>query len=214
MKMRVNVGKPHLAPREGQAPLCRARKVPTDGEFSKPVLRKKRIMIQLRDGRIEDMLRIQEIEQASSRRFARIGMAEIAADAPTSSATLSARIGSRDLVVAADAKDIPIGFAMFSEVDACGYIEEMDVLPSHAGRRIGAALIDEIGRRSEARGLSALLLSTFRDVPWNAPYYRRLGFETIEDKAVSLAMARIRRDHMARGLDEKNRVFMRRPIAR
>jgi GNAT superfamily N-acetyltransferase len=170
-------------------------------------------MNQLRDGRIEEVARIQEIEKASSGRFAQIGMVEIAVDAPTSSATLVARIGSRDLVVAVDTENRPIGFAMFSEIGACGYIEQMDVLPSHAGQRIGAALIDEIGRRCAARGLSALLLSTFRDVPWNAPYYRRLGFEGIDDKALSHAMAQIRRDHRARGLDETLRVFMRRPIS-
>jgi hypothetical protein len=27
------------------------------------------------------------------------------------------------------------------------------------------------------RNVAALTLTTFRDVPWNAPYYARLGFE-------------------------------------
>jgi GNAT superfamily N-acetyltransferase len=137
-------------------------------------------MNHLRDGRGEDVARIQEIEQASSQRFAQIGMHEIAADAPTSSPTLTARIGSRDLIVAVDEKDQPIAFAMFSEIDHCGCIEQIDVLPSHAGHHFGASLIEKIDRRGLARGWSALLLSTFRDVPWNAPYYRRLGFEMME----------------------------------
>ena len=28
-------------------------------------------------------------------------------------------------------------------------------------------------------GRAALTLTTFRDVPWNAPYYRRLGFAVL-----------------------------------
>jgi hypothetical protein len=47
-------------------------------------------------------------------------------------------------------------------------------------------------------------------VPFNAPYYRRLGFEDVE--ALTPAMAEIRAEHEARGLDETQRVFMRRPL--
>jgi GNAT superfamily N-acetyltransferase len=118
------------------------------------------------------------------------------------------------VIVAVDASAMPVAFAIFSEIDACGYIEQMDVLPSHARQRIGATLINEIARRCGDRGLSALLLSTFRNVPWNAPYYLRLGFEVIPDAELSLALGRIRRTHLARGLDENLRVFMRRPIAK
>ncbi|CAN5517152.1 GNAT family N-acetyltransferase [soil metagenome] len=31
------------------------------------------------------------------------------------------------------------------------------------------------------KGLDGLTLTTFRDVPWNAPYYRRLGFTDLPD---------------------------------
>jgi hypothetical protein len=56
------------------------------------------------------------------------------------------------------------------------------------------------------------LLSTFRDVPWNAPYYRRLGFTDIVDAALSPALLQIRQEHIERGLDETRRVFMRKPL--
>jgi hypothetical protein len=57
------------------------------------------------------------------------------------------------------------------------------------------------------------VLSTFRDVPWNAPYYRRLGFADIDIAELDAALIERRNAHIARGLDESKRVFMRRDLA-
>jgi hypothetical protein len=73
-------------------------------------------------------------------------------------------------------------------------------------RRLGAALIAAL-----EPAWSALLLSTFRDVPWNAPYYARLGFRVVEPLTPALEV--IRAEHLARGLDESRRVFMRKDRA-
>jgi N-acetylglutamate synthase-like GNAT family acetyltransferase len=86
------------------------------------------------------------------------------------------------------------------------------VLPAFGGRRIGAALLDAVAERARADGLARLTLSTFRDVPWNAPWYRRLGFTDIADDALTSGLLDIRREHLARGLDERQRVFMARRI--
>jgi ribosomal protein S18 acetylase RimI-like enzyme len=105
-----------------------------------------------------------------------------------------------------------IGFVVFRPLEGAAYIEEVDVLPAHAGRRIGAALLDEAARRAAVRGLDALTLSTFRHVPWNAPYYRRLGFRELAEAALTPGLRAVRADNIARGLDETQRCFMRRPI--
>ena len=46
------------------------------------------------------------------------------------------------------------------------------------GKGIGRRLIACVADRP-AKGLASLTLTTFRDVPWNAPFYARLGFEMI-----------------------------------
>jgi GNAT superfamily N-acetyltransferase len=51
----------------------------------------------------------------------------------------------------------------------------MDVLPEHAGQGLGAALIEAVCSWAHTRGFDAVTLSTFRDVPWNAPFYTRHG---------------------------------------
>ena len=99
---------------------------------------------------------------------------------------------------------------MFRALEGCGYIEQIDVLPSHERRGIGARLIEAVADLARARGWPALTLSTFRDVPFNAPYYRRLGFEDVE--SLTPGMTEIRAEHEARGLDESTRVFMRREL--
>jgi predicted N-acetyltransferase YhbS len=153
---------------------------------------------------------IREIERASAQRF--IGLMDaLAADEPSPVEVLAARIASDGLLVAVDA-DTPIAFVMFRPVEDGLYIEQLDVLPAFAGRRIGAALLDAVAERARSSGLARLTLSTFRDVPWNAPYYRRLGFADIADAALTPGSLDIRREHLARGLDESQRTFMGRSV--
>jgi GNAT superfamily N-acetyltransferase len=168
-------------------------------------------MIALRFATPAEIPLLREIERASAQRF--IGLMDaLAADEPSPPEILAARIASDGLLVAADAADAPIAFVMFRPVEDGLYIEQIDVLPAFAGRRIGAALLDAVAERARTHGLARLTLSTFRDVPWNAPYYRRLGFADIAENALTSGLLGIRREHLARGLDESQRAFMQRAV--
>ena len=153
---------------------------------------------------------IRDLERASSRRFLGV-MDALAADEPTPADVLAQRLGADGLLAATIDGDLA-GFMMFRPLDDSLYIEQGDVAPAFEGRRIGAALIDAVAERAAAARLARLTLSTFREVPWNAPYYRRLGFLDITDDALSDALRAVRREHVARGLDESARLFMQRPI--
>lgn len=166
--------------------------------------------MQFRSGEAMDIPAVQAIERASAVRFLAIGMEDIANDDPTPESLLLERIGQGRLLVAVDAR--PVGFVIFDVVDDHLYIEQIDVDPMHAGKRIGSALIGLVEDRVREEARKGLLLSTFRDVPWNAPYYRRLGFADISNDTLSAALVRIRQEHIERGLDETQRVFMRKPL--
>lgn len=166
-------------------------------------------MIQIRPARADEIAAVRDIERASASRFVGTDRAELADDEPTDAATLARRIEAGGLLVAADG-DAPVAFVMFREVEACAYVEQIDVLPSHARRGIGAGLLDAVAQIARERGLVALTLSTFKDVPFNAPYYARLGFAVVDD--LTPGMTQIRAEHAARGLDETARVFMRREV--
>lgn len=169
-------------------------------------------MATLRDARTGECSLIQAIELEAASRYAEIGMAEVAAGDPIPLRVLAERVASRGLIVAVTGDDAPVGFAVFRPLDGAAYIEEVDVLPAHAGKRIGAALLEEAGRRAAGLGLAALTLSTFRHVPWNGPYYRRLGFVEMAQGELTPGLRAVRADNIARGLDETQRLFMRRPV--
>lgn len=163
-------------------------------------------MVDFRTARPDEIETVRALERASAQRFVGL-MDALAADEPSPAAVLAARILDDGLVVAVEDGAI-VGFVMFRRVEDRAYVEQLDVLPAFAGRRIGAALLDAVAER--AAGLEGLFLSTFREVPWNAPYYRRLGF--VEVAALTPGMLVIREEHLARGLDEDARVFMVRDV--
>ncbi len=165
--------------------------------------------LRLRAADLADIPTVRAIERASASRFLGTDRAWLADDDPTDAETLAERVGSGGVLVACEGQ-VPVAFVMFREVEGCGYVEQVDVLPTHERRGIGARLIAAVADLARARGWTALTLSTFKDVPFNAPYYRRLGFADVD--VLTPGMAEIRAEHEARGLDESTRVFMRREV--
>lgn len=94
------------------------------------------------------------------------------------------------------------------------HIEQVSVHPEHQGRGIGRQLIEYVDRWAAGQGISALTLSTFRNVPWNGPYYARLGFSELVGDELTPGLAEIQAAETALGLDPAERVFMRRAVAR
>ena len=123
----------------------------------------------------DELGRLVAIEAATGQAFAGHGMPEIAADDPGSPAELEPYRAARLAWVAADG-DGPVAYLLAAEVDGRLHVEQVSVDPACAGRGIGAALIDHVAGVARADGRPALTLTTFRDIPWNAPYYARLGF--------------------------------------
>ncbi len=166
--------------------------------------------ILIRPATREDAAAMAAVEVAAAQRFREIGMTDIADGEPTDAADVLARIDDGRALVAVDAQGACVGFAFYRLLDAQRlYLEELDVAPSHAGQRIGARLIEAINARAAAGGIAQVVLSTFRDAPWNAPYYARLGFRIIDDASLDDTLRAVRAHHVARGLDETQRVFMR-----
>ncbi|WP_366556612.1 GNAT family N-acetyltransferase [Aquibaculum sediminis] len=75
-------------------------------------------------------------------------------------------------------------------------------------RGIGRRLIEAAKRRARQRGLAALTLTTFRQVPWNAPYYARLGFRVLEADAVNPRLKAILEREAQAGLPAGHRCAM------
>jgi GNAT superfamily N-acetyltransferase len=101
-----------------------------------------------------------------------------------------------------------LGFAIGGWLGDDPYLHELDVEPDQARRGIGRALIRRAAEWARTTGRASLVLSTFSDVPWNGPYYRRLGFEVIPLEAYTPAQHELRAREAAAGLRVDGRVIM------
>lgn len=148
------------------------------------------------------VLRMIEVEAGAA--FADIGMPEIAAAPAPGLDLLRGFLPDRCQVVDDDG---PVAYLTMSLVDGRAHIEQLSVRPRYRGARLGAALIDHLG---ETTGLP-LTLTTFVEVPWNLPYYERLGFRRLTAVEETPGLRRIRRREAGLGLDRWPRACMRRP---
>jgi ribosomal protein S18 acetylase RimI-like enzyme len=87
------------------------------------------------------------------------------------------------LVADPDEPGPPAGFVHVLVIDGHAHLEQVSVRPEHQGRGIGAALIRAAMAEAAAQGFDRLSLCTYRDVPWNGPYYRSLGFTEVKELA-------------------------------
>jgi GNAT superfamily N-acetyltransferase len=70
----------------------------------------------------------------------------------------------------------PVGYAFVQMVEDAALLAQMDVHPGHMRKGIGTALVGHIAETLRVRNVPALYLTTFTHVPWNAPFYGKLGF--------------------------------------
>ena len=102
-----------------------------------------------------------------------------------------------------------VGFALVLMVDDLAHLKELDVLPNHGRKGIGTALVRAVCQWAELQGIAAVTLSTFREVPWNAPFYVRLGFHVVSPTEASPGHVELMDRERDRGLRSDLRVLMR-----
>jgi GNAT superfamily N-acetyltransferase len=169
------------------------------------------VPMMLRPAQEIDLPVLREVERAAGRCFRDVGMPEIADDEPPPLEVLAGFVAAGTAWVATDG-DRPVAYLIAVPVDGDLHIEQVSVHPDVAGRGIGRSLIEHVAGYAAQRRFSALTLTTFADVVWNAPYYERCGFRRLADTALSPGLAAIRRREAEHGLDRWPRVCMRRDL--
>ena len=129
----------------------------------------------MRTARAADLPGLAAIENSGEPMFEEIGIVF-----PPGPAVVEEMIGKgAEIVVAGDP---PVGFAAVEEVDGATHLEQISVRGDLVGRGIGAALLDEVLARAAASGSPGVSLLTFRDIPWNGPWYARRGFAELPEE--------------------------------
>jgi GNAT superfamily N-acetyltransferase len=104
-----------------------------------------------------------------------------------------------------------VGFLAASVAGGALHIDEVDVSLGHQGHGLGRQLLTAALAHARGQGLREVTLTTFRDIPWNAPFYRSLGFvEVAWDRDARLASLRAKEEAM--GLELARRCAMALPL--
>jgi ribosomal protein S18 acetylase RimI-like enzyme len=77
-----------------------------------------------------------------------------------------------------------VGFACAERYDRDLHLWEVAVQRESQRCGAGTALIEAVAAHAVRRRLRRVTLTTFRDVPWNEGFYRRLGFGVLERGAL------------------------------
>ncbi len=166
-------------------------------------------MTVIRAARPADYAKLQEIERRAGELFREVGMPEIADAEPYGIDHLASGAA---LYVASDEDDEPVGYALVELVDGHAHLEQLSVVPESGRQGVGSALIDAVTEWSAARGDAEVTLTTFRDVPFNAPYYARRGFVEIAEADWTDGLRAVVAAEAAAGLDTTRRVVMTRAV--
>lgn len=160
----------------------------------------------------DDIEALAAIHRASDVLFEGLDLFDVdAAENDIPSDILREAIQCRHLFVARDADGDPVGFALTSERGGSLYLDQVSVHPDHGRKGIGAALVRRVVGEAKDRRLRSVTLSTFRDPPWNRPFYRKLGFRDIKPARLEPWMEEIQAAQ-AETLDIDKRCFMRRRL--
>jgi predicted N-acetyltransferase YhbS len=166
----------------------------------------------IRAARPDEADRIRAIERAAGQAFIAVGYADVARHEPTRADDLRDACTDGSLFVAVNADDRPVGFLLCTELDGGLYVQELAVHPDHAGHRLAVPLLEAAEGLARQLSLPVLTLTTFWSVPWNAPYYMRLGFRVMSDEEIEADLRLTIARQRAAGLDVDNRVAMLRPV--
>jgi GNAT superfamily N-acetyltransferase len=171
--------------------------------------------IQVRSAGPDDVPALPGIERRAGALFRAVAMDAVADDELPTPAHLSRyQLAGRAWVAVDPSGSGPVGYLLADRVDGTAHIEQVSVDPAYGRRGIGRRLIGAMAEWAAADGLDTATLTTFADVPWNAPYYARLGFTTLPDEDLPAGLRHIRQAEKDHGLDAWPRVSMTCPVHR
>lgn len=166
----------------------------------------------VREARREDLPALAAVERAAQAMFARVGMPELV-DAPVLSlAEVEEYAAAGFVAVAEHAREGVVGFVVARPLGGAAHVQELDVHPDHGRQGLGRALLDRALAWAGESGFGLVTLSTFRDVPWNAPFYARVGFRAIAPDQATPELRALRAREPGWGLDIGRRVLMVLPL--
>lgn len=167
--------------------------------------------IEIRLARLAELEQLPEIERSAAEAFRGSSQPAIAND-PPSPADFYPPMLAEGLVWVADDGGELIGFAACQHYIDALHLWEIAVRHDRQGRGAGRALMAAVIEEARVREAPAVTLTTFRDLPWNGPFYASLGFHGLTQEALNGRLTAILMRERRLGLDVAARCAMRLPL--
>jgi len=163
---------------------------------------------------LDDIAALISIDKAASALFAPTGLLdESALGDHVPAEVFEQEIPAGNVFVVQNIHGWAIGFALIRLRGTGLYLDQVSVHPDHGQKGLGRALIVRVLTEAEFRKLPHVSLSTFRDVPWNGPFYASMGFKEIPREKLEPYMIEIETAQKP-FMDVTKRCFMRRKVRR
>lgn len=163
---------------------------------------------QILKARPEHISRLPEIEHSAAGIYPDGVLPQRPRTQTTSIQSFEAARRRGELWVAITTDNSPVGFALAEDHGMYLHLVELDVNPAHQRRGNGTALLEAVQNYALDAGYQGITLTTFSNVPWNAPWYERMGFRVLKPTELSPELEDILQDEARRGLDPKFRIAM------
>ena len=160
--------------------------------------------VSIRSALPEDLPLIPELERDAAQRFRGTAQSALADAAPSMAEPFLRRALQEDRLLVAEQGETLCGFALLDQRGADAWLQEFDVPFAFGGQGIGRALLAFSCAWARSRGCRRLTLTTFRNVPFNAPFYARFGFEELAlDEALPSHLREALAQERAAGLGDR-----------
>jgi GNAT superfamily N-acetyltransferase len=150
---------------------------------------------QIRPARPDELAELIEIERAADRLFPLAGYGET--PGPASLEELRAATA---LLVSGEP---PAGYARIEVVDGRAHLAGLSVRPRFMRQGRGSELVRAACAWAAEHGYPEITLCTFAEVPWNGPFYAKLGF--VELAELTPGLTALRDAERSSGLDAMGR---------
>ncbi len=169
----------------------------------------------LRPARADDVALLQAIERDAALRYNDVAETRFCATSDqvrSEREHASAREGG--LACVAEAGDAAVGFVLVVAKDGRAHILEVAVVCAAQGRGHGRRMIAAAEAWAAQAGFREMTLTTYRDVPWNAPFYASLGYAPFEVGADRPELGALIAEERLQGFHAAPRVAMRKMLAK
>ncbi|CAL3967162.1 unnamed protein product [Diplocarpon coronariae] len=163
----------------------------------------------IRRPRTSDIPLLADVERSAAQIFRATDLKSLADGATLDPYLLVTVANAGYLWVAADRYDHPIGFLGGNYLNGHFHIIELSVAKSYQGRGIGSALMSTMLQQVRREGYRSITLTTFKDLPWNGPWYARIGFAEVKAQEMGRDFEKLVDSEAQHGLDPQRRCVMR-----